>query len=262
MRPCDAPVQAVLPKSGWIFYTFFKVHRHFGVFFFSCIPTSICQCHCPRRDVAWTVYPMNGIPWRAAARCSSRDGTVTQNANPVRGGRITTMLVPREQRGVAATWRMKEKRRAPTSYNPLHHFWSLQGGSTVARAAAKFQQKSKYIIHLLIKKYSMWVNYYYSLDLISFILNIWLIVIICCYENVDTLWYFLDFFLLFLVLSSDNWSFVDHFSRYSIVSKNRIDLVHGVRSRLDYLLQLDVVEFKGAWTVCDVISKGPKERHG
>lgn len=121
-------------------------------FFFSCIPTSICQCHCPRRDVAWTVYPMNGIPWRAAARRSSPDGTVAQNANPVRGGKNTTILVPREQRGVAATWRMKEKRRAPTSYNPLHHLSSLQGGSTIARAAATFQQKSKYITHLLIKQ--------------------------------------------------------------------------------------------------------------
>lgn len=52
---------AASPESGWIFYTFFKVHRHFCVF--SCIPASVCQCHCPRRDVAgnradgWLVSP-------------------------------------------------------------------------------------------------------------------------------------------------------------------------------------------------------------
>lgn len=110
---------AALPESGWIFYTFFKVHRHFRVF--SCIPTSVCQCHCPRRDVAWTVRMVTGIPWRAAVCRPSPGGTVTQNASSVRGRQITTTLLPllpRQARGVAAPWRLDEEGRAPTSYHP------------------------------------------------------------------------------------------------------------------------------------------------
>lgn len=117
VRCCDAPVQAVLPKSGWILYAFFKVHRHFGVYL--CIPTSICQCHCPRQDVAWTVWPMNGIPWRAAASRSCPDGTVTQNAKPVRVRQITTRLLPRKQGDVAAPfreWKRREERRLVTRH--------------------------------------------------------------------------------------------------------------------------------------------------
>lgn len=106
----------VLPESGWIFYTFFKVHRHFCVL--SCIPTSVCQCHCPRRDVAWTVRMVTGVPWRAAVCRPSPGGTVTQNASSVRGRQITTThycRCCRDRRGVAALWRLEEERRGEES---------------------------------------------------------------------------------------------------------------------------------------------------
>lgn len=56
---------AASPESGWIFYTFFKVHRHFCVF--SCIPASVCQCHCPQLDVAGTVRM---VDWYTLTRSS------------------------------------------------------------------------------------------------------------------------------------------------------------------------------------------------
>lgn len=116
---------AALPESGWIFNTFFKVHRHFCVF--SCIPTSVCQCHCPRQDVAWTVRMVTGIPWHTAVCRPSPGGTVTQNASSERGRLITTTLLPRQAR-VAAPWRLKEggeRRLVSTRRNTSER----QGGS-------------------------------------------------------------------------------------------------------------------------------------
>lgn len=55
--------QTVLPKSGWILYTFFKVHRHFGVFFVYShfnLPVSLPAAGCRLNRVADEWYPLTG----------------------------------------------------------------------------------------------------------------------------------------------------------------------------------------------------------
>lgn len=101
---------AASPESGWIFYTFFKVHRHFCVF--SCIPASVCQCHCPRRDVAVTVRMVDWYPLtRSSLSPLSRWHRDTKCEPTARQADYYYTLLPTQARGVAAPWRLKEKRR-------------------------------------------------------------------------------------------------------------------------------------------------------
>lgn len=114
VRCRDAPVQAVLPKSGWILYAFFKVHRHFGVFFVYSrfnLPVSLPATGCRWNRVADEWYPRTGSSqpllswWHRDTKCQ-----------PGAGQADTTRLLPRKRGGAAAPSRVKEERRAPTSH--------------------------------------------------------------------------------------------------------------------------------------------------
>lgn len=115
------------------------------------------------------------------------------------------------------------------------------------RAATKFQHNSTVIqpTETLVNKHN---------DLILKCITLFYAIYHIYFINRN---YFFHIIYLFRYFSRFVFSFTCDIE--SIICRS--DLVFGVRSREDYLLQLDMIGFEGAATGCDVINMGPARRH-
>lgn len=111
---CACEEQRALPESGGIFYTFFKVHRHFCVFLvyshFSqpmSLPEAGCRC-LNRADGDW--YPLTRSSLSPLSRWH-RDTKCELSARQADYYYTLLPLLPRQARGVAAPRRLTEERR-------------------------------------------------------------------------------------------------------------------------------------------------------